>query len=144
MAYYSRKVITHEGIGFRSRDEIRFYEYLKKELREGRIRGFEYEADAFELMPKFKLGDENIRAITYTPDFIVYEMDKTTTYYEVKGHLTEQAKIKVKLFKYWLYQNEPKSQYKMVVRNLKHSTIGGEFIEYGEYQKILRANRKNK
>lgn len=142
--YYNRKVTTHDGIGFRSREEIHFYEYLKSELAKGNIKAFEYEPESFVVMEPCSFMGKKVHSITYTPDFIVYDNEGNTIYYEIKGHLTEQAHLKVKLFKKWLSENEPNSKYYMLARNLKRATIAGEFIEYEELQKQKRQEAKNK
>lgn len=56
--------IEQDGIKFRSKLELRCYTKLKENNID-----FKYEEHKFILIPKFTYMEENIRAITYTPDF---------------------------------------------------------------------------
>lgn len=144
ISYYNNKRITHDGVSFRSKDEIFFWEYCKKKKAKGEILNFEYEPDKFELMPKFNFAGKLIHAMTYTPDFKVYHNDGTVKYYEIKGVLTSEATLKVKLFKYFLFKNNPELKYQMIKRSLKYGNIDGEFIDYDEYNAIKRKEKREK
>ena len=133
------KYYTFDGINFRSNDEIHYYKYLIERKAKDEIMAFEYEASAFILQPKFDFNGEHIRPITYTPDFIVYHCDGTIEYVEIKGHLTNEAVLKVKMFKY-LIRNE-QSKYTMLCRSLKYGDSNG-WILFNELQKKRRANKR--
>ncbi len=135
IGYYNNKRISHDGIQFRSKDEVHFWEYCKKKKAKGEILNFEYEPDKFELMPSFKFCGRTIRAMTYTPDFKWYHHDGTVEYIEVKGFLTPEALLKVKLFRYHLFTTDNTVKYRLLSRNLKHATIDGEWIEYEDLKK---------
>jgi hypothetical protein len=57
--------VTLDGINFRSKLERYCYEQLKLYNIE-----CEYEKYSYTLLPAFKYNDENVRAITYKPDFV--------------------------------------------------------------------------
>ena len=60
-------VNVYEGIRFRSKLET--YTYTK--LKQAGIQNIEYEQNRYELLPKFQYNEENVRAMTYTPDFVI-------------------------------------------------------------------------
>ncbi len=144
MAQHNRKRYYCDGLEFRSTDEVRFWEWCKDKKAKGEILNFEYEPEKIEIMPKFRFHGELVRAMTYTPDFILYHNDGTKEYIEVKGFFTEQATLKVKLFKYILSNKEPGTKYRVLARNLKHANIDGEWIEYDELQKLKRKAKREK
>ena len=135
IGYYNNKRISHDGIQFRSKDEVHFWEYCKKKKAKGEILNFEYEPETFTLIPKFNFAGRLIRAMTYCPDFKIYHHDGTVEYIEVKGLLTPEALLKVKLFRYHLYTTDNTVKYRLLSRNLKHATIDGEWIEYEDLKK---------
>ena len=123
---------TVDGINFKSGLEAFCYSALKS----NGITDFEYEKHTFVLLDKFtsntnglevynkteefksrgkivkklhaKFGEvtNNIRAITYTPDFVhIDTVEKTGYIIETKGFSTGEFKLKWKMFKYWLKQN---------------------------------------
>lgn len=75
-----------DGHTFDSKKEADFYQELKLRLLAGDIL-------SFCLQPKFILSN----SITYRPDFIIFEKDRTRVV-DVKGYETEVFKIKKKLF----------------------------------------------
>lgn len=105
------KTNEYEGIKFKSKLEQSVFRYLKDKKYE-----FTYEIDKIVLQQSFKpttlflkknkrkefIEDQvTIRAITYTPDFIV-KINNTNLYIEVKGFKTDSYNIKVKMFRKWL------------------------------------------
>lgn len=100
-------------------------------LRENGIDDFQYEGETFVIQEKFisntsgfelynktlvigtkkklkvMFGEvtNNIRAITYTPDFIHINEDRTGWVIETKGWRMETFKIKWKMFKHYLKKN---------------------------------------
>lgn len=116
-------------------DKIKFRSSLEAfcyvKLKENGITDFGYETETFVIQEKFVSNTSgfelynktldiagkkksrtlfgevtnNIRAITYTPDFIHINEDKTGWVIETKGFRMETFKIKWKMFKYFLKKN---------------------------------------
>ena len=105
------------------------YETLKVVLQEG----FTFDNPSFEKNKNtYSLNSEKIRPITYTPDFI-----GASWIIEVKGRETTDFKIKWKMFKKWLKDNnstialfKPTNQ-KQVLETIK-------YIKYELSSKYLR------
>jgi hypothetical protein len=116
------------GIRFKSKLEL----FTFNELKKAGIEDFKYEEDKFVLQEPFvfpnssvelytythtdekgnkskrsAFGDvtSNIRAITYTPDFVMIRPDKTGYIIETKGFKTNEFTIKWKMFKRHLVEN---------------------------------------
>ena len=77
--------------------ESKFYVFLKKNIKGLSIKSFEIQV-TFELQEKFKKYGKSIRAITYTPDFKLTYNNGDVIYIDTKGKVTEEFKIKQKLF----------------------------------------------
>lgn len=119
---------TYDGVDFKSGLEAFCY----RKLKENNINDFEYEKHTFVLQDKFvsttsgfevhnrTVGEgksrklkavfgevtNNIRAITYTPDFVhLDQKSKTGWIIETKGWQLNEFKIKWKMFKMWLKNN---------------------------------------
>lgn len=93
------KSTVYKGIKYRSTLEARFAEFFDKEGIK-----VEYEPFKITLLPSFRYNGECIRAIHYTPDFI---MDYCGRKYiiEVKGYPTDAYRLKKKFILNWLLQN---------------------------------------
>lgn len=136
MSKYNSKKMTIDGISFDSKDEAHYYEALK-------IRQAKKEIKCFELQPKliliegFKKDGKTYRAMTYTPDFLIYHNDDSEEYVDVKGMTTQQGELRIKLFHYF-YRHLKLS---IVARNLKYGDTYG-FIDFYELKKIRSKNRK--
>lgn len=97
--YYSRKVII-DGIKFDSKKEGNRYLELKLLLKARKIRDLELQKK-FELLPKYKMNNKTIRAISYIADFVYWDISKNEMVIEdTKGFKTEVYKLKKKLFEY--------------------------------------------
>lgn len=100
--YYSRKVII-DGIKFDSKKEGNRYLELKLLLKAKKIRDLELQKK-FELLPKYKINNKTIRAISYIADFVYWDISKNEMVIEdIKGSkniITEVFKLKKKLFEY--------------------------------------------
>lgn len=96
--------VTIDGITFRSKLEAFTYQTLK----ENGIAA-EYERYRFELLPKFTYQNENIRAITYLPDFVGKDF-----IIECKGFATDAWPNREKLFKFYLANNSPNVKFYLV------------------------------
>lgn len=94
--------ITQDNIKFRSKAEAKMYELLKDSGL-----WFEYEPKPIVLQESFyptgwyegtKYRKDKVRAITYTPDFIVKILDKKFIFIiEVKGFITDRYPLKRKM-----------------------------------------------
>lgn len=135
---YKSKSIVVDGISFDSKEEARYYEYLKKLKAQDKIQNFELQPKLI-LIESFKYFGKTERSMTYTPDFLIYHVDGSTEYVDVKGYSTQQGEIRKKLFKY-RYRN---SKLTWVASNYKWGNEYG-WIEYGQLQKIRRNEKKRK
>jgi len=133
---YGAKKITIDGITFDSKDEARYYEYLKKMKAEEKILNFELQPK-FTLIQSFKYKGKTQRAATYTLDFLIYHLDGREEYIDVKGFSTQQGDFKFKLLK----SQHPDKDFKWVASSLKHGDEYG-WIEYDKLKKVRRENKK--
>lgn len=76
------------GIYVRSKWEANFCRYLRWLQKIGEIRGWEYEPEVFEF--PVKRGNRE-----YRPDFRVTERDGRVVYYETKGYLDKDSRVKL-------------------------------------------------
>ena len=138
MSKYNNKKTIVDGIVFDSRDESLYYEALKDMKNNGLIKDF-------ELQPKYLLQEgfikdgKKYRAMYYIADFKVINNDGSFYVVDIKGMLTTEFKIKMKLFNY----KYPNIELKLVSRSIKFGNEYG-FIDYYELQKIRKENRRNK
>ena len=96
------------GIHFRSKLELYTYEaFMKAGIP------VKYEPKHFTLLPKFTYLGENIRPITYLPDFIGRGF-----VVECKGLMGDSFPLRYKLFKYYLKRHHSKMKC-YLVRNHK-------------------------
>lgn len=96
------------GIHFRSKLECYTYEaFMKAGI------SVKYEPKHFTLLPKFTYLNENIRPITYLPDFIGRGF-----VVECKGLMGDSFPLRFKLFKYYLKRHRAKMKC-YLVRNHK-------------------------
>lgn len=90
---------VYNGIKYRSKLEVSFAKFFEKE----KIKA-EYEPFKLTLLPSFRYNGEAIRAITYTPDFIIDYCGKKYII-EVKGFPNDAYKIKKKYILKYLLDN---------------------------------------
>ena len=96
------------GVHFRSKLELYTYEaFMKAGIP------VKYEPKHFTLLPKFTYLGENIRAITYLPDFVGHGF-----VVECKGLMGDSFPLRFKLFKYYLKRHHSKMRC-YLVRNHK-------------------------
>ena len=93
-----------DGIIFRSKLEA----YMYQKLKEADIK-VDYELHRYTLLPAFIYDNSKIRAITYLPDFVGKDF-----VIECKGYANESFPLREKLFKYYLTNNEPNTNYYLV------------------------------
>ncbi|SMC17286.1 Protein of unknown function [Clostridium acidisoli DSM 12555] len=136
MSKYKSQKITIDGITFASKDEAKYYQFLKQRKAKGEILNFELQPK-FIIIPSFKYKGKTERAATYTLDFKVYNLDGTIEYIDVKGYETQQGSLKFKQLKY-IHQD---LTFKWIARSLKYSATG--WMDYKELQKKRRENKKN-
>lgn len=136
MSKYKSQKIVVDGIIFDSKDEAKFYDYLKELKSKGKISNFELQPK-FTLIPKFKYKGKTERAATYTLDFLIYNLDGTETYVDVKGFSTQQGEFKFKLLK----SQHSDMDFRWIARSLKYGDEYG-WIDYKELQKKRRENKK--
>ena len=87
--------MEYDGIKFRSKLEV----YCYTQLQEHNIKA-EYESTVYTLVEAFKFNGENVRKMTYKPDFV-----SDTFVIECKGRPNDAFPLRWKLFKYYLYKN---------------------------------------
>lgn len=86
--------LFHNNIWFKSMLEVYMYQQLEK-LGEK----FTYEAKKYQIIEGFDYFDEKIRPIHYTPDF---ELVDYPVVVETKGYANDSFPLRMKLFKYYL------------------------------------------
>ena len=138
MSKYNNEKVVYDGISFASKDEMVYYKTLKMRQAKGEIKGSELQIK-FTLIEGFKKNNKTYKAITYTPDFLIYHNDDTEEYIDVKGMTTQQGELRIKLFN-WRYRDIKLS---IVARSLKYGNKYG-FIDFYELKKVRNKNKKEK
>ena len=134
---YNNKKTTIDDIVFDSKDEALYYQALKDMKAKGLIKDFELQPE-FILQEGFEKDEKKYRAIKYTADFRVLTNNDYSYIVDVKGMLTTEFKIKMKLFNY----KYPNIELRLISRSVKYGNEYG-FIDYYELQKIRKQNRGN-
>ena len=135
---YNNKKTVVDDIVFDSRDESLYYQMLKDMKTKGLIKDFELQPK-FLLQEAFVKNNKKYRAINYIADFKVINNDGSFYIVDVKGMLTTEFKIKLKLFNY----KYPDIELKLISRSIKFGDEYG-FINYDELQEIRKQNKKAK
>ena len=133
---YNNKKTVIDDIVFDSKDEALYYEALKDMKAKGLIKDFELQPE-FILQEGFEKDEKKYRAIKYTADFRVLTNNDYSYIVDVKGMLTTEFKIKMKLFNY----KYPNIELRLISRSVKYGNEYG-FIDYYELQKIRKQNKK--
>lgn len=133
---YNNKKVTVDGITFDSKDEASYYLDLKLMKARGEVVSFELQP-TFTLIPPFRKYNKAIRALTYTPDFLVVYPDGEEVYIDVKGFATDASKLRKKLFDY----NYPDLNLIWLSKNKKYGDKYG-WIDSDELAKIRRKNKR--
>ena len=133
---YNNKKTTIDDIVFDSKDEALYYQALKDMKAKGLIKDFELQPE-FILQEGFEKDEKKYRAIKYTADFRVLTNNDSSYIVDVKGMLTTEFKIKMKLFNY----KYPDIELRLISRSVKYGNEYG-FIDYYELQKIRKQNKK--
>lgn len=134
MSKYKSQKIVIDGIAFDSKDEGKFYEYLKSLKAKDKILNFELQPK-YILQPTFEKDGQTYRAITYSPDFLIYHIDGSEELIDIKGMSTQQGEMRRKMFNY----KYPNLRLTWVSRSIKYGTDG--WIKYDKLKKIRRENK---
>lgn len=102
---YNAKKTVIDGIIFDSKAEAAYYNQLKILKRAGEIKDFEMQVQ-FTLLESFKHPSKKtkagkpskVRAINFTPDFVITELDGSKTVVDVKGMMSKDFPLRAKLF----------------------------------------------
>ena len=135
---YNNKKTVIDGITFDSKDESLYYQALKNMKANGLIKDFELQPK-FILQESFVKDGKKYRAIHYIADFKVINNDGSFYIVDIKGILTTEFKIKLKLFNY----KYPDIELRLISRSIKFGDEYG-FINYYELQEIRKQNKKSK
>lgn len=121
---------------FDSALEMKYYkEVVLPGVSDGSIIDFELQKE-FVLLPSFTSKGKKYRAIKYVCDFYLVYSDGSTAVIDVKGMPDQKSGIKKKLFIY----NYPDEN----LIWLSYSKKYGGWIDYEEYLKLKRKDKKNK
>jgi len=90
--------IEYNGIRFKSKLEA----YTYQKLTEFKIHA-NYEPIRFVIIDPFQYGEEKVRAMSYTPDFVGEEF-----VIECKGFANDAFPLRWKIFKYYLFKSNIK------------------------------------
>jgi hypothetical protein len=131
MTKYGAKKIVHDGITFDSQLEGAYYLHLKEIQQKGEIAAFNLQP-SFLLQESFKKDGKTIRKIEYVADFEILHHDETIEVVDIKGMITETAKLKVKLF-------QKKYPYKLSL--ITYVKKYGGWVELNELKRLRRAKK---
>ena len=133
---YNAKKTVVDGISFDSKAEAEYYIHLKYLQSINIVRSF-YLQPIINIIPNFKYEGKTIRKMDYRLDFKVEYTDGTTEYIDIKGMATTDAKMKLKLARYF---NQDK-KITWISRSLKYGDDFG-WIEFDELQKKRREAKR--
>lgn len=91
--------VTYKTIKFKSKLEL----FMFKELEKAGFKA-DYEGRTYDVLDAFTFNGEKIRAIKYTPDFVLRNYPVII---ETKGYPNESFPLRIKLFKKWCSINAP-------------------------------------
>ena len=102
---YKNKPTEIDGMVFDSIAEAKRYMYHKARLQQRQIKGFKCQYPKYIIQEAYKhaITGAQVKAITYTPDFMIENLDGTVTIEDVKGMtapLTQLFKVKKKIVEY--------------------------------------------
>jgi protein associated with RNAse G/E len=96
---YGNKKLVIDGVKFDSKLEYYCYGYLN-------LIGVDFDFQhKITLIDKFRFNDKGVRATTLTVDFVVRKNEKTY-YVDTKGFATEVSKLKYKMLRHKLKDEE--------------------------------------
>ena len=127
---------THNGIVSDSVLEMKYYrDVLCPAVESGDVVSYELQKP-YELQPKFRHDEKSAQSIKYVADFFIVYKDGHEEVIDTKGCPDSVALLKRKLFWYKF----PEVDYKWVTWVKKF----GGWIEYEEYNRLKREEKKNK
>lgn len=116
MTKYGNLKVKIDDITFDSRMEADYYIRLKICKSQNKIKSFCVHPKIV-LQEKFKYKGKSVSAITYSPDFKVINADETIEYIDIKGVKTNEFKIKEKMFKNLIKDDENTNFYCLTLHN---------------------------
>jgi hypothetical protein len=131
---YNAKKKEVDGIKFDSIAESQYYLHLKEQAEKGHIKAFSLQP-TFTLQESFKKDGRAYRKIEYRADFEVIHQDESIEIVDVKGMMTSDFKIKMKLF-------QKKYPYRLSL--MKFVKKYGGWIEYHDWKKRKKEEKKVK
>lgn len=111
MSKYGNKRTEFDGLKWDSLRELAYYKELKLRKKAGDFLDFKVKP-LQTLQEAFRSDGKAIRAITYTPDFVIY-YEGCTEFVDVKGFRTDVFDLKWKMFQY-KYRNVPGYKFTLV------------------------------
>ena len=133
---YNAKKTVVDGISFDSKAEAEYYIHLKYLQSINVVRSF-YLQPVINIIPNFKYDGKTIRKMDYRLDFKIEYTNGSIEYIDVKGIATTDAKMKLKLARYF---NQDK-KITWISRSLKYGDDFG-WIEFDELQKKRREAKR--
>lgn len=127
---------TYNGIVFDSVLEMKYYrDVICPKVESGDITDVKLQVK-YELQPKFIHDNKTVQAINYVADFVVTYSNGLVEVLDTKGYPDSTALLKRKLFWY----HYPNVDYKWITWVKKF----GGWIEYEEYKRLKREEKKSK
>lgn len=140
MEKYGNTKRTIMGHTFDSKAEADYFLYLLEKKRKGEILELILQPRII-LQKQFRLNGKLVRAITYTPDFLVKYDTGRQEYIDVKGMGTQQGELKRKMYQY-KFERGGGIPLLWVSQSKKYSLTG--WIDYFKLQEIRRKNKRQK
>lgn len=132
---YTKKV-TIDGITFDSEMEALYYKELKERESSGEVENIKVHTPYVLVHAYINANGRKHKEITYEPDFIFFDKKLgTSRFIDVKGMLTDDFKIKWKMFDLILRQD---GHYLEV---LKYSKTTG-WVDFDQYKKAMKTKRQ--
>lgn len=128
------KKVRLDGLVFDSEMESDYYKVLKEKEKNKEIKDLSLQVK-FVLLPEFIINDKKNNSLVYIADFTYRDLDNTLHVVDVKGMLTDEFKIKKKLFEYFY-----RTPLEIIVYEAKSKT----WMSFEEKEKLKRERKKAK
>lgn len=132
---YNAKKVEIDGFLFDSKSEADYYLYLMDLKNKGIIEKF-ITQPKYLLQPSFEKNGKKFRKIEYIADFEVYYTDGSIEVIDVKGFVTSDFAIKLKMFEFH-YQDRNLKLMKFVKKY-------GGWITFDEWKVFKKEDKKTK
>lgn len=132
MSKYNACKTVINGIVFDSKAEGEYYSFLLEKERKGTIDNF-ITQPRYILQEAFEKNGKKFRKIEYVADFEISHLSGEIEVVDVKGFVTETAKLKFKLF-------EKKYPYKLSL--IKYVKKFGGWVTLSEYARLKKEEKK--